>query len=1457
MFPYNYDEAFRSSRLPRPMPFPAYRGFGSSGAAETPIPPEEERSLLRGALSGLQWFGETLDKPGAALRGTLAGKPKALLNLIPFSDTLGITDPAERTTGRELLEKVGAFGPNTPGLDWGDAVGLATEVALDPLMLVAGPLGAISKAAQLTSKGAKLAKTSAEIAKGVQGIADVARTEKVIGGLTNTLTPVKWAEQLRSGERGLMGLRLPWEREARVLLGSAQGTPLGQWAARRAADAIETMSYGGGGRLSQALSSPIRGVRGLLSHTAGTRGANPMEFSGEVQKLRDIAWGEKEALQGYIGDGLPVLNAELGNLQEEFMKVADFHGKAGDVKAFNAFTREVRELGMPDTAGVEGALRKSLGVASDAPAPEIVSAAEELSTKHLGVLDNMRRIEKTLYEENRRLGGKGGILNEPYLEHTPRQANEAVYLEPGVEYTQKAAGWRKEYGYDVARRKILRDFPGRTYDLNRWARDEAMTATKGLSKVEQKAFAKELRSRLRAAGVEDDPLWNLATLQRVVGEELYIKPALDAELARGAIDVNTHAAEWARLTMPGVSQSGKQTASVSRQLATYFAKQPKKVLDEGLYPYSVMDDSLKYIHSVIEDNSNLRSLHNLLAGPDVVRVGGQGVQLAEAWKSAGLKPGGLQAFVGDHPEMFGKVEDAAKFAKDLFVDERTARAIKAYREVAKPQVLGPIRSFIDKYTSLWKAGATVAWPSFHSRNLVSGWFQSVTDGHVNPAELTRGYWAAGKHAQKGEGLEFLQEAIDNGMLKHGQIVQILGEKAAREGTHIPEGFLGMRGFLGGQKGKGWGKFGPIPVPNVANPINWKGVREVKPGEEVVQNVLADAGDRAYAYVEFLNRMGYYEALRKKGYTPSMSKFLVDRAQFNYSKASAFERNIAKRGVPFYCVPEHSEILTRGGWKTYDQVEIGDEALTYNVESDELEWGPIRDVAVFPCNTTLMTLDCRGRHLEFTPEHKWVVATGKQHIVHSYGVHDYPSKRKLVPASELNTRHRIVQAAEFKNNAQSIVSPQDARLLGWLLTDGYYRWRKGYLEAIIYQHPHKFLEEVCRVGGGRPRKPHPSTGTIAVPVTQDKLVCLRGYLIHPKSDPFWVEFVANLSREAAEAMYEAMYQGDGIVGHRKADFLACRSHRAGVGEAFRVLAFLLGKVTTPNERGYYIKTGRVIKIHGARMGTKHYVGRVWCPQTDNGTWVMRQGSTITITGNTWLRNNIPYQLVKLAERPGGMQAQTIRAVSAIGQDQDEYTPSFLKETVGMRWGGPDTAATFLRQAGLPIDDLNRLVMEGGRPSSRTLEKAASNLHPLLTMGPELWADKQLFSGRKLSDLEPVTGLGPAVDKVLMASPIGRAITEGGSLLDERKTWPQRALNALTGFKSGTYDTEKWKLIDLENAQQRELGKGPYVRTYEDVYIPKNKRAEAGPEVTEGMRKLRTIQKALKQLRKKRETEAVQQ
>jgi hypothetical protein len=100
-----------------------------------PAPPEELKSFARQAatagLTGLGYVLSTIDKPGRAVRGLLGGKPHEALAAVPFSDTLGITNPADAVSGAELNRKFFGLPADNSWKSWG--AGLATEILADPL----------------------------------------------------------------------------------------------------------------------------------------------------------------------------------------------------------------------------------------------------------------------------------------------------------------------------------------------------------------------------------------------------------------------------------------------------------------------------------------------------------------------------------------------------------------------------------------------------------------------------------------------------------------------------------------------------------------------------------------------------------------------------------------------------------------------------------------------------------------------------------------------------------------------------------------------------------------------------------------------------------------------------------------------------------------------------------------------------------------------------------------------------------------------------------------------------------------------------------------------------------------------------------------------------------------------------------------------------------------------------
>jgi hypothetical protein len=148
-----------------------------------PLPPEEEQSQLKKLLgygtSALGFVGGQLDKftGSRAIRGALAGKPRELASILPMSDTLGITNEEDRTSGEELAKHYGLLdGEGQKGeFELRDLVGPALEIGLDPTTYLTFGGSALTKAGQAAKKLGALPKGMAGRIRGFTAADDVAK----------------------------------------------------------------------------------------------------------------------------------------------------------------------------------------------------------------------------------------------------------------------------------------------------------------------------------------------------------------------------------------------------------------------------------------------------------------------------------------------------------------------------------------------------------------------------------------------------------------------------------------------------------------------------------------------------------------------------------------------------------------------------------------------------------------------------------------------------------------------------------------------------------------------------------------------------------------------------------------------------------------------------------------------------------------------------------------------------------------------------------------------------------------------------------------------------------------------------------------------------------------------------------------------------------------------------------
>lgn len=356
--------------------------------------------------------------------------------------------------------------------------------------------------------------------------------------------------------------------------------------------------------------------------------------------------------------------------------------------------------------------------------------------------------------------------------------------------------------------------------------------------------------------------------------------------------------------------------------------------------------------------------------------------------------------------------------------------------------------------------------------------------------------------------------------------------------------------------------------------------------------------------------------------------------------------LANAMMKAHCVPLSSEILTRTGFKFHDQLRIGEDVLAYDVEAGVCRWTTLQEVTRFEDQPLLRVYSEKGRwEMLCTPGHSWAISR--------------ETTRALVPIEDVRTSHKLILAAEEASTSDegSLLSASEAALLAWIVSDG-----------TIMQRQYKLKGSSGR--GGRPAL---ASSIMRVGVAQSKeenfneirslAVAVAGSYTEIVSAPRTRTFpTGNVSetlaqhwwylpiKAARELLDKASYKttadlpriacalGPTARGAMLAAFMRAEGTARGVMantdekimETFQILAtlqgFAVGKFNTRLTGPY--KPLHTQRIRKRRMLSGNFLcvepapsAAVWCPTTKFGTWIMRQGGRIAITGNTKAKNRL--------------------------------------------------------------------------------------------------------------------------------------------------------------------------------------------------------------------------------------------
>ncbi len=330
-----------------------------------------------------------------------------------------------------------------------------------------------------------------------------------------------------------------------------------------------------------------------------------------------------------------------------------------------------------------------------------------------------------------------------------------------------------------------------------------------------------------------------------------------------------------------------------------------------------------------------------------------------------------------------------------------------------------------------------------------------------------------------------------------------------------------------------------------------------------------------------------------------------------------------------CHDSETELLTRSGWKKYNEIEIGDIAATYNLETGAAEWQPLEDVYVDLWEGYIFVGKTSTMDFKVTPGHRMVVEslkTGKRH---------FEEMKDLKPVASGSFAGRgFPKTAQGSQNDLQSVSDDMLRVLAWIWTDGsivntisnsYYR---------IYQSKEEGIEEIRKIlknenitykEVSRHRPPPVIKGVqcltakrefcfqISPDHSQDllKLLPTKGQL------PDWM---FNLSQRQVELFLETVFQADGSL--EKSGFGQIYKDKTSL-ESLQALLMMNGissRLRIDN-RGDCVLSVRSntspyqINKWPESIKQEYYQGVIWCGTVKNGALITRRNGIPFISGNT--------------------------------------------------------------------------------------------------------------------------------------------------------------------------------------------------------------------------------------------------
>lgn len=343
-----------------------------------------------------------------------------------------------------------------------------------------------------------------------------------------------------------------------------------------------------------------------------------------------------------------------------------------------------------------------------------------------------------------------------------------------------------------------------------------------------------------------------------------------------------------------------------------------------------------------------------------------------------------------------------------------------------------------------------------------------------------------------------------------------------------------------------------------------------------------------------------------------------------------------------CFDEATEILTRGGWVAFPDLE--EDHLVATLRDGELVYKHPTERVEYDYEGPLYVAEGNGVNFAVTPNHRLFVAN--QYSVHGAlgwrkGPKAEPEFSFIHPPDLPRTSWLLAVAPDWigqplppisfthKRQGRVVIAPDDwARFVGLWLADGC-RDAGAYRVIVDQKVATEAVRSVIYALGLHVTEQDTGQGITRFAIACHDLFKYFEPLGHSDSKYVPREFL-DAPRSVLEALLEGYWLGDGSKGDRRPSWQASSASER-LADDMQEVAFKLGKLSTRNDYEYdYHKCGLhhlsvwgpsqlgslgLVGLHSRHIRTEPYAGKVYCVRVPSGIIAVRRNGRIMWSGNS--------------------------------------------------------------------------------------------------------------------------------------------------------------------------------------------------------------------------------------------------